>query len=376
MKIVRSDLYRIPVSPWGEWIFLRLEDGDGHVGWGEASNSGNDASAVSEIERQLGRLAGTKKDALALAHHLAAGAPADKPRRTAWSAIEHALVELAARQRDISVAHLLSGDEEGTPAEAMPVYANINRMCADRTPEMVQAAAKAAVAGGLQRLKFAPFDEVTPERLTRDGEGVAVAGLERLRALRDAVGPKIELMIDCHRRFTPDFTAFLAGHARDLGITWIEDPMPDFDPAVMECLRGESGARIAGGEAMLTYEDLEALTVTGAVDVLIADVKFVGGVTALDRICRMAGEHGVEFAPHNPSGPVSTAASVHVAAANPNAAVVEYAFGEVDWRADVCPQERVVDGAIAMAGPGYGVSILPDAAGAPIEGERPAMPLV
>ena len=374
MKVVQSNLYRIPVSPWGEWIFLRLEDGDGNVGWGEASNSGNDASAVGEIERQLGRLAGTSKDALALAHQMAAGAPADKTRRTAWSAIEHAMVELAARQRDISVAQLLSGDDK--PVEAMPVYANINRMCADRTPEMVQAAAKAAVAGGLRRLKFAPFDEVTPERLTREGEDVAATGLERLRALRDAVGPKIELMVDCHWRFTPDFTSFLAGHAKDLGITWIEDPMPVFDPAVMDRLRGESGARVAGGEAMLTYEDLEALALTGAVDVLIADVKFVGGVTALNRICRMAGEHGVEFAPHNPSGPVSTAASVHVAAANKNAAVVEYAFGEIGWRADICPQEQVVDGAIAMAGPGYGVSILPDAAGDPIEGERPKMPSV
>jgi galactonate dehydratase len=374
MKIVRSNVYRIPVSPWGEWIFLCLEDSDGHVGWGEASNSGNDASAVGEIERQLGRLAGNSKDALALAHHLAAGAPADKPRRTAWSAIEHAMVELAARQRDISVAKLLCGD--AAPAASMPVYANINRMCADRTPEMVQAAARAAVAGGLKRLKFAPFDEVTPERLTRDGEGVATAGLERLQALRDAVGPEIELMIDCHWRFTPDFTAFLAGHAKDLGITWIEDPMPEFDPAVMDRLRGDSGARIAGGEAMLTYEDLEALAVTGAVDVLIADVKFVGGVTALNRICRMTGEHGVEFAPHNPSGPVSTAASVHVAAANPNASVVEYAFGEIGWRADVCPEERLVDGAIAVTGPGYGVSILPDAAGDPIKGERPKMPSV
>ncbi len=372
MKTVRSNVYSIPVSPWGEWIFLRLEDSDGHAGWGEASNSGNDATAVGEIERQLGRLAGSSQDALALAHHLAAGAPADKPRRTAWSAIEHAMIELAARQRDMSVAKLLSGD--GAPADAMPIYANINRMCADRSPEMVQAAAKAAVAGGLRRLKFAPFDEVTPERLTRDGEAVASAGLERLRALRDAVGPKIELMIDCHWRFTPDFTGFLARHARELGVTWIEDPMPEFDPAVMERLRGDSGARIAGGEAMLTYEDLEALAVTGAVDVLIADVKFVGGVTALNRICRMAGEHGVEFAPHNPSGPVSTAASVHVAAANPNAAVVEYAFGEVDWRADVCPEERVVDGALAMVGPGYGVTVQTDAAGAPIAGERPAMP--
>ena len=372
MKIVRSDLYRIPVSPWGEWIFLCLEDGDGHVGWGEASNSGNDAAAVAEIERQLGRLAGTSKDALALAHHLAAGAPADKPRRTAWSAVEHAMVELAARQRDISVAKFLSGEDD--PADAMPVYANINRMCADRTPEMVQAAGKAAVAGGLKRLKFAPFDEVSPENLTRDGDGVAAAGVERLRALRDAVGPKIELMIDCHWRFTPDFTGFLARHANDLGITWIEDPMPEFDPAAMERLRAESGARIAGGEAMLTYEDLERLAITGAVDVLIADVKFVGGVTALNRICRMAGAHGVEFAPHNPSGPVSTAASVHVAAANGNAAVVEYAFGEVGWRADICPEERLVDGSIAAAGPGYGVTILPDAAGAPIEGERPKMP--
>lgn len=372
MKIVRSDVYRIPVSPWGAWILLRLQDVDGHVGWGEASNSGNDDSAVAEIERQSGRLAGNSKDALALAHHLAAGAPTDKPRRAAWSAVEHAVVELAARRRGVSVADMLAGG--GDSASQMPIYANINRMCRDRDPDSIAAAAKAAVAGGLQRLKFAPFDEVTPARLAAEGAELAAPGVERLRALRDAVGPDIDLMVDCHWRFTPDFTDFLAGHARALGISWIEDPMPDFDPSVMEPLRGESGARIAGGEAMLTYEDLEALAASGAVDVLIADVKFVGGVTALNRICRMAAQHGVEFAPHNPSGPVSTAASAHVAAANPNAAVVEYAFGEIDWRGDACPEERVADGAIAVAGPGYGIAMVPDAAGDPAAGERPVIP--
>ena len=172
-------------------------------------------------------------------------------------------------------------------------------------------------------------------------------------------------MLDLHWRFTPKTVPLLASIARTFDVSWIEDPLRVFDPKDTGQLRALSGARITGGETLFTFEDLEKLAKSGAIDLLIADVKYVGGTIELDRICKMAARHGVAFAPHNPSGPISTAASAHVVAANPNAEVLEYSFGEVPWRYDLAEGEILNNGQLRVAGPGYGITIHPEQAGEP-----------
>lgn len=362
MRISEYRLHRVPASHRGDWLLLELRDTDGNVGWGEGSSSTNDDETAAEIEGIMAALLPDEHELSRLRDHLATSAPADKPRRTAFSAIEHAFTDLAARQAGIAVAAMMAG--KGAPLmESVPVYANVNRMCRDRTPDTVAAAGRAAMDGGLTRVKFAPFDEVSPERISAEGTDIAMPGVERLAALRDAIGPNAELMLDCHWRFTPETVPFLAEQTQAFGIDWIEDPLPEFEPLVIQHLRDLSGARIAGGEALLMYEDFEALVESGAIDVLIADVKFVGGVGTLDRICKLAAENGLAFAPHNPSGPISTAASAHVVAANPNALILEYAFGEVSWRTAFATGESLVDDRMAVNGPGFGIIIDMAAAG-------------
>ncbi|MCG8544334.1 MAG: mandelate racemase/muconate lactonizing enzyme family protein [Alphaproteobacteria bacterium] len=362
MRIAEYRVHRVPASHRGDWILLEIHDADGTVGWGEGSSSTDDDATASEIEAVMSALAADEHDLARVRDHLATAAPDDKPRRTAFSAIEHAFTDLAARRNGVSVAAMLAG-KGASVMDSVPVYANVNRMCRDRAPDTVAAAGRAAMDGGLTRVKFAPFDEVSPERLAAEGTDIAMPGVERLAALRDAIGPDAELMLDCHWRFAPDTVPFLAEQTRALGIDWIEDPLPDFDPGVMQELRDLSGARIAGGEALLMVEDFEALAESGAVDVLIADVKFVGGVGTLDRICKLAAENGLAFAPHNPSGPVSTAASAHVVAANPNGLILEYAFGEVSWRQEFARGEALIGDRMAVAGPGFGIEIDWNAAG-------------
>ena len=362
MRISEYRVHRVAASHRGDWILLEVRDADGNVGWGEGSSSTDDDATAGEIEGVMSALAPDEHELARLRSHLATSAPDDKPRRTAFSAIEHAFTDLAARRSGVSVAAMLAGD--GAPLmDSVPVYANVNRMCRDRAPDTAAAAGRAAIEGGLTRVKFAPFDEVSPERITAEGTDIAKPGIERLAALRDAIGPDPELMLDCHWRFTPETVPFLAEQTRALGIDWIEDPLPDFDPGVMQTLRDLSGARIAGGEALLMYEDFESLAESGAVDILIADVKFVGGIGPLDRICKLAADNGLAFAPHNPSGPVSTAASAHVVAGNPNGLILEYAFGEVSWRQDLARGEILVGDRMTVAGPGFGIEIDWDAAG-------------
>ncbi|MEX2643720.1 MAG: mandelate racemase/muconate lactonizing enzyme family protein [Acetobacterales bacterium] len=362
MRIVEHRVDSIPVNHRGNWVLVGLFTDDGLWGWGEASDSRDETLCIATLERELAELRQGDDDALEIAARLVAHLPEDKPRRTALSALNQALWDIAARREGRPVAALLT---PGTPRPTMPLYANVNRMCRDRSPGTVAEAGRDVLARNIRRIKFAPFDEVTPQKLAKHGTGIVAAGRERLRALRDAVGDDTELMLDCHWRFTEDTVPLLAEIAREFAIGWIEDPLPRFEAGQMRRLRDLSGARIAGGEAFMTSEDLLRLAGSGCVDVLIADVKFVGGTGPLHEICRRCADLGIAFAPHNPSGPVSTAASAHVVAANPNAEILEFSFGEVPWRADVGAGEAVTDDSLTIAGPGYGLDIRRDRAGPP-----------
>lgn len=364
MRITETRVHAFPVNHRGNWVLVQISTANGLCGWGEASDSRDEAACIAEVEQIGDILAGTDIDPREAASALMAGIPAqDRLARTPPSAMAQALFDLAARQQDISVAAMLAG--EAPVADAVPVYANVNRMCASRDAETIAAAGKQVIDAGITKVKFAPFDEVSPAALGEQGVSVVEPGVARLKALRDAIGGDAELMIDCHWRFTAETGPLLAEIAQSLDIGWIEDPFDNWNRAAADNLRQRSGGRVTGGEDLFTCDALEKLVSSGCIDVAIADVKFVGGTGELDRICRMAAKHGVAFAPHNPSGPLCTASSAHVVAANPNAEVLEFPFGEVTWREALAAGETLRNGMLTVTGPGYGIDIQPDRAGPP-----------
>lgn len=371
MRIIAKQLHVIPikhvggqrVSHRGNWVLLALETDTGLIGWGEGSDSHDEDNCIALIDEFAGSFLNQEIEPSTVAANLTQSAPPNRMPRTARSAIIQALIELDAKAKDISAARYLAPGE--AVLETVPVYANINRKVKVRTPEVAAAAGIETLKAGITKIKFAPFDEVSPEALEKDGEKVTEPGIARLEALREAIGTEPELMLDLHWRFTPETVPLLAAIAKTFNVSWLEDPLPVFNPKDTDRLKALSGARITGGETLFTYEDLEELSKSGAIDLLIADVKYVGGTMELDRICKMAARHGVSFAPHNPSGPISTAASAHVVAANKNAEVLEYSYGEVPWRYDLAEGEILKDSQLRVAGPGYGITIHPDMAGDP-----------
>ena len=359
MFVESARWHRLPVNHRGDWLFVEITNADGVTGWGEASHSGDDAQAGQTLQRLCTSLTDSEVPDSGLPETIAvalAQARSDKPMRTALSAIEQAITDVQARVRQQSVAQMIGGAIERSQ---IPIYTNLNRMCADRSPDTVADAGKQAVSGGVTQMKFAPFDEVSVQALT-DGakvEELVQPGRERLAALRAAVGPNVKLMIDCHWRFSPGSIAALADIVREFSICWIEDPFPTITHDLADALRAQTGALITGGEQLLTLEQYEQYLESSGVDVLISDVKHVGGVRALNQICRLAADKGIAFAPHNPSGPISTAASAHVCAANENANLLEFPFGEVAWRNEFAAAETIRDQQITVDGPGLGVSL-------------------
>jgi galactonate dehydratase len=386
VPIERIDVVALRVSPppeqaalralQGEWVFVRIH-GAGLTGLGEATHSSDDAALAhlvrSELAPQLvGRVlpsvssAAEHRDPDALVRPWFADV-ADRVRATAISALEQALWDLAARAAGLPLWRALAAcggnDDTGVgDVRTVPLYATLNRGIFDRSPEGFARAARQAVAEGFGAVKCAPFDGVA-----HGGDQPAVeraasldTAVQRVAAVREAIGPNADLMLDCHGRLVEAEAAAIARRLERFHLRWLEEPVPfEPDPSPLARVRRAVPMPIAAGELMFGVERFRPLLEAGAVDVVMPDVKHCAGLAEGQRIARLAGEHDVAVAPHNPSGPISTLASAHLCAALTNAPLLEYAWGEVPWRASATlPAEAIVGGSLRLPGsPGLGAAL-------------------
>jgi galactonate dehydratase len=116
---------------------------------------------------------------------------------------------------------------------------------------------------------------------------------------------------------------------------------------------------MAAGEILYGVAGFAPLSRNKTVNVIMPDVKHCGGLLELTHIAAAAEQDGVDVAPHNPSGPISTAANVQVCAVLKNFRLLEFQWGEVAWRADlVKPQERFEHGTLRVPDrPGFGIDL-------------------
>jgi galactonate dehydratase len=348
------------------WLIVRLRTDAGLTGLGEASDafgfantSKQDATRMeSELRGFFGLIQGTSPlDVEAYRQRsepiLARGG---LMTATAYSAIEQAMWDLAGKSLDVP-AYTLFG---GRVRDSLQVYANINRATKPRTPAGFAAAAKAAVADGFRAVKGAPFDGFPPPGAPAATIEAAVdAGIACVVAMRNAIGPDVELMIDCHSFFDVARAEQVARRLEPQKLAWYEEPVAPERTDETIAIRQRIQQPMAGGEILFGMAGFAPLTRNKAVNVIMPDVKHCGGLLELTRIAAMADLDGVTVAPHNPSGPVSTAASIQVCAVIKNFRLLEFQWGEVDWRRDVVnPPEQFVRGAIGVPDrAGFGIEL-------------------
>ncbi|WP_412543107.1 enolase C-terminal domain-like protein [Longispora sp. K20-0274] len=340
-------MYRIAVSPRTSWLVLAVSDRAGVTGLGECSDAGDEGLVEATLSAWWPAL--RSRDALAEQDAVLEGL-ADRvtglPEATVLGGLDQALSDLVARREGVPLWKWLGGSDPG----AVDVYANINRAPGGREPGEVASVARAAVAAGFRAVKLAPFDV--------PGSGpLAEVGLARVRAVRAAVGDDVDVMVDCHERLSLDDLDPILAPLADLGLFWLEDAVGIDRVEELRQLRSRTPLRLAGGEFAFAPGDIAPAVEAGVVDVLMPDVKHAGGLRRALALARVGA--GTEVSLHNPCGPVATAASAHLTAACPGAIALEYAFGEVGWRADlVGGAERITDGRLAIPpGPGLGLDL-------------------
>ena len=356
IKIKTIETEIVEVNHRGNWLFVKLHADDGTVGVGEASHGRDDTRIQEVIDTLKPVLIGWNPFQLEAFRQRFYHDTESHTYHTALSGIEQAMCDLTGKVLDMPSYQLLGGKCR----EKIRLYANINRATVDRTPFGFASNAERAVAEGFTAIKCAPFDDVSTANISSGSLTPAIcSGIDRIRTIRAAIGGDIDLMVDCHSRFNPGILIQVAKELEDLHLFWIEDAVSLDNLDAFAYASRSIGIPIATGERLRTLTDFERLLRRAEVDYILPDVKHVGGISGLKKIATLAAARNVMVTPHNPSGPVATAASVQCMASVPNFAILEYAWGEVEWRSSlVSPAEKIVNGFIEVPDrPGLGITL-------------------
>ena len=356
MRISHVDFPTVSVHSSLDWTFLQLHTDTGLSGLGELNPSVRSSGKLGVARQMAEALVG--RDPRRIEQTVASYKPAelDGIGFRVLSALEQALWDLLGKSLQTPVHALLGG----ACRDDIRVYANINRANRDdRSPEAYAYKAAAAVRDGFDAIKVGVFDDL-PRGI--DHATDAHAGIDRLRAVREAIGPDVELLVDCHSHFTVAGALEVAEQLRDVRLFWFEEPIPQDDYDGYLRVMADCGLPVAGGEKRMHRRGWWDVLDRRALDIAMPDVTIVGGIGELSKVAGMAAARGISTAPHGPFSPITTAASVHAMAAHPEFLILEYAWGEAPWRADlILPSETIVNGRIPLSQrPGLGIELNPD----------------
>ena len=359
MQITDIEPVVVHVNQRGDWLFVLVHTDAGLTGLGEASHSGNDALCIAALEVFKRQLVGQSPLAINLRVQAMRRMDGGRIAHTALSAVEQALWDILGQHLGAPICQLLGG----AVRDRVRLYANINRHVRERTPEGFARAATQAVAQGFTAIKLAPFDELRARDHVRTGPDAAWRrGVDRGRAVREAIGDGVELAVDCHGRMEASEARLAAQALADCNLFWYEEPVHHHHVDDLAAITQWAPMPTASAEVVFGMEGFRPFLTRRVVDVLMPDVKHDGGLLETRHIGEAARLQDLLVAPHNPSGPVASVASAHVCAVLPNFYILEYAWGEVAWRADLLtPAEPVVDGHLLVShAPGLGYRLNAD----------------
>jgi galactonate dehydratase len=354
MKVTTFDVFPVTAG-WRTWVFVRLRTDNGLTGWGEATLVFADSAVLGALEDLREFVIGI--DPLRIEDFWSG-----RFYRTifhgpsfysAVAGVEHALWDLAGKHLGVPVYRLLGG----ACRDRIRLYANTWFLGA-RTPDEYADRASKVVADGWDAIKFDPL----PGSLLMASRQELRSAVDKVRAVREAVGPDVDVLIECHGRLSPESAIRFADRLTPLRPSWIEEPVPAHNPVAMRKVKAHTPIPVASGERLATRWQFRELLDLGAVDIVQPDMTQVGGLLEARRVAELAAIHNVVVAPHCPRGPIATAVGVHFAASTPNFMILEYAtdIGGVPWRQDlIATPEHIVEGHMELpAAPGLGVELV------------------
>ncbi|GAB3031657.1 mandelate racemase/muconate lactonizing enzyme family protein [Parafrigoribacterium mesophilum] len=317
-------------------VFVRLSTDEGVTGVAEATLEGQELAirgAIAQLAEQVRGKDPTRITETIYELNRDAYWRGGPVSMTAISAVETAMWDVSAKALGVPVHRMLGG----TTRDRVRAYAN-GWFSGARTPEDFAKAAVATVRQGFRGLKWDPFEA---SDLTV-GAGDLRRMLEPVAAVRDAVGDDVELFIEGHGRFDVPTAIRVARELEAFQPVFFEEPTPpDSIDALVE-VRSKSPIPIAAGERWFGRNAFLPVFERGAVDFIQPDVTHAGGLSELVFLSTLAAARYVPFAPHNPSGPLSTAATLQLGATLPNFRYLEIMATDVPWRSNISNEALIL----------------------------------
>jgi galactonate dehydratase len=322
MKVTDVKTYLVHPGRGKNWLIVKVETDAGIHGWGEAYTQADRDTAIEVHIHQMKRyLVG--RDPFAIKHFTTviyldwAGKRGAMDSYCAISGIEQALWDIVGKATGQPVYNLLGG----RCRDRIRVYAN-GWGGGARTPEALGEAAKMLVDRGFTAMKFDPFPNPWREYISRDQERAAVA---TVRAVRQAVGPDIDLLIEVHRRLAPQHAVRVARMIEEFEPFWYEEPVSSRNVDQLAAVKREIATPVVTGEELYTKAEFRRVFELGAADIINPDICNCGGILELKEIAAMAETYSVVVSPHNyNSTTMGLAATVQLCACIPNFLITEY----------------------------------------------------
>lgn len=363
-----------------EWILVRVQTDEGLVGLGECYWGAGVQAVAHHLERFLVGEDPHNVDWLyqKMIRGMSGAGSTGGTVVAAIGGVELALWDLKGKALNTPIYNLLGGKYR----DRIRMYADCGRED-DATPESWAGKARAAVAKGFGAIKF-DVDRITPERFADPfhvgvGKASMWAAKQQARlsnqeidlilqcagAVREAIGPDVDLALDCHWNYNTRDAIRLARELEPLKLMWLEDPTPPDNVEALKRVTDNSPVPICSGENHYTRHGLRRMITTQAVDVVQPDIPKVGGLLEAKKIADLADIYYMPLASHNVCSPIGTVASCHTCAGMRNFAVMEFHALDVPWWADLVAGNMplIRDGYIELpAAAGLGLELNEDVA--------------
>ena len=351
MRITRLTTYLVPPR----WCFLRIDTDDGISGWGEPVVEGRAATVATAVSELAELLVG--RDPAPIEDHWQVltkggfyrGGPV---LSSAVAGIDTALWDIAGKAAGRPIHRLLGGPVR----DRVRAYGWIG---GDR-PADVAAQAAAAAERGFDAVKMNGSAELAPIATPAATQGV----VDRVMAVREAIGPERDVAIDFHGRVSPAMARRLLPLLEPALPLFVEEPVLPEQTEALARVVASTSIPIAAGERTSSRWDAKPLLDAG-VAVLQPDPQHAGGISEVRRIAALAELYGATVAPHCPLGPIALAACLQLDLATPNTLIQETGLG-IHYDAGVALTDylvdatvfRIVDGhLLPPTGPGLGIEI-------------------
>ena len=339
---------------WDKWLLLKIHCEDGTVGIGEGGVHGWQRATQTMIETMEPYLLGKNPDHIE--HHYQwlyrSSHFMGSVVQGALSAIDIALWDIKGKRLDVPIFDLMGGKTR----DRVRCYMHVGSGDFGSADDLAKDALN-AVKQGFTAVRFTPFP--SDYYLHKSYSEWADEAVNRVAAVREAVGSDVDICVEIHRQMNPAESIALGRRLEEFNPFFYEDPMLPDSPATMGEVAAKCNIPIATGERFTTIFEYQQLLEANAASYVRPDLCLCGGLSGCKKVAAMAEAHHVKVIPHNPLSPISTAACVQLDACIPNFALQEYTGESEPPKSELLVKPlELKEGYITVPdGPGLGVEI-------------------